>query len=272
MRLFPTALGILFALGLAVFVFETYRMAQVKSALQEIAKERDVLNIKLKNLDRLSEQNRRDAAIAAAAQNRRQSEPVASEPAPARVEPKPTPGVSVTAPKGWAKNGSNTAAYVVGVDQNQTWGGMASAYVNSNGAAPHEFGGMMQTISAENFLGQRLRLSGWVKTEDANDGGGHLWLRIDGRQVGASLQFDNMDNRAVKGTSDWQECAIVLDVPSEASALAYGFFLKGGGKMWVNGTKIEPVGPEVSSTNMITARKNLPKTPVNLGFDPDSLE
>ena len=78
-----------------------------------------------------------------------------------------------------------------------------------------------------------------------------------------------MDNRPVKGTADWQEASVVLDVPAGATALAYGFFVSGGGKMWVNGQKIEEVGPEVPSTNMYAKKGPLPKTPSNLGFDPN---
>jgi hypothetical protein len=43
--------------------------------------------------------------------------------------------------------------------------------------------------------------------------------------------------------------------------------------MWVSGTKIEEVGPDVPSTNVVkppsVAAKSLPKTPVNLGFVPE---
>jgi hypothetical protein len=39
--------------------------------------------------------------------------------------------------------------------------------------------------------------------------------------------------------------------------------------MWVNGQKIEVVGTDVPSTNMIT-RKSLPTAPRNLGFNPDA--
>jgi hypothetical protein len=147
---------------------------------------------------------------------------------------------------------------------------MPSAYVKSIESSVDGFGGMMQMSSAEDFFGKRVRLSGWVKTADANDGGGHLWLRVDGQQSGQTLQFDNMDSHPVKGTTDWQQYSVVLDVPPEAAALAYGFFVNGTGQMWVSGTKLEPVGPEVPSTNMITSRApRLPKAPVNLSFDPN---
>jgi hypothetical protein len=137
------------------------------------------------------------------------------------------------------------------------------------GDAKDGFGGMMQTAAADNFVGKRVRLNAWVKTEEANDGGGHLWLRIDGQERGQMLGFDNMDNRAVKGSSDWQEASVVLDVPAGSSALAYGFFVQGGGKMWVSGQTIQEVGPDVPTTNMLKPKSALPKTPANLGFDPN---
>ena len=126
----------------------------------------------------------------------------------------------------------------------------------------------MQTTSAEVYQNTRVKLTGWVKTEDANDGG-HLWLRVDGRNASDLLGFDNMNTRAPKGTTDWQEYSVVLDVPPEASSLNYGFFVKGTGKMWVNGLTIQPVDSNIPTTNMLSGKRQLPKTPANLGFNPN---
>ncbi|HEY0946436.1 MAG TPA: hypothetical protein VGD81_14260 [Opitutaceae bacterium] len=171
-------------------------------------------------------------------------------------------------PKGWYKNGSANELYEVGVDENNAWGGMPSAYARSTGAAEGKFGGMMQTISADVYKNQRVRLTGWVKTEDAADGG-HLWMRVDGPEGGKSLQFDNMNQRAPKGTTDWEEYSIVLDVPPESTRLNYGFFVRGKGRMWVNGLTVTPVGNDVPTTNMMKPPA-LPQAPVNLGFVPPS--
>jgi hypothetical protein len=184
------------------------------------------------------------------------------------AQPAARPGVTVEAPVGWHKNGAKPEMYAVGVDSTQTWGGMPSAYVES--LAPSVdggFGGMMQSTAAEAYEGKRVRLSGWIKTEDANQGGGHLWLRIDGQERGQLLGFDNMDNRPVKGTSDWQEASVVLDVPPKSKLLAYGFFVQGGGKMWVNGQRMEIVGDDVPTTNMALQP---PAAPRNLGFNPSA--
>ena len=84
-----------------------------------------------------------------------------------------------------------------------------------------------QSTSAAEYAGKRIRYTAWVRTEDANEGGGHLWFRIDGQQSGQTLGFDNMDKRPLKGTTSWQQQSIVLDVPPEARALAFGFFVGG---------------------------------------------
>ena len=182
------------------------------------------------------------------------------------------PSVTTTAPKGWWKNGTNSAvAYVAGVDRGQTHEGLLSAYVKSIQPSSDGFGGfggMMQMCSADNFLGKRLRFSAWMKTENANDGGAHLWFRVDGKEKNEMLQFDNMDNRPAKGTTEWQQYSIVLDVPANALALAYGFFVQGTGQAWVSGVKIEEVGSDVPSTNLpLNKARNMPEAPVNLGFD-----
>lgn len=173
--------------------------------------------------------------------------------------------VTTKAPTGWWKNGSKPDAYQAGVDRQQLRNGQPSAYVKSLEPEIAGFGGMMQMCSAENYLGKRLRLSAWMKTADANNAGAHLWFRIDGAN-NQMLGFDNMDPRPVKGTTDWTLYSLVLDVPSGASALAYGFFVGGTGQAWVSDFKIEEVGTDVPTTNLSTGR-SLPKQPVNLSFD-----
>ena len=178
------------------------------------------------------------------------------------------PNATVAAPAGWWKNGSKPAAYTAGVDRGQMHNGLPSAYVKSIESSIDGFGGMMQMCSAENFTGKRLRFSAWMKTEGAKDGGAHLWFRVDGKERDEMLQFDNMGNRPVMGTTDWELYSLVLDVPSNSGALAYGFFVSGTGQAWVNGAKIEEVGLDQPVTNSAVASgHNLPKAPVNLTFE-----
>lgn len=255
---------------LAGFVgFEVYQNNNLRRELDDLREQNIQATKNYQSLEkRLSTLNPKEPETVAPAPATQSGKKAPSHPA-GPGKPAAPAGITRTAPAGWRANGSNTKAFEVGVDQNQPFGGVASAYVKSvDDAAEKNFGGMMQSTSADQYKNQRVRMTGWIKTEEANNNGAHLWLRVDGENKGTPLAFDNMNKRAPTGTTDWEEYSIVLDVPAEATSLNYGFFLSGKGQMWVNGVNIERVGPEVPTTNMLTAPKPLPSAPVNLGFNP----
>jgi beta-lactamase regulating signal transducer with metallopeptidase domain len=180
--------------------------------------------------------------------------------------------ITVGAPVGWWKNGSNLPGYEVGLDRSQTRAKPASAYVKSLVPQPAGFCGMMQMCNAENFRGKRIQLSAWVKAVEASKGA-QLWFRIDGEKVAgqpAMLGFDNMQDRPVQGSKDWTQCSVVLDVPDDAQALAYGFFMTGTGAAYINDFKIEEVSHAIAVTGrsreQIAEKKGYPSAPVNLDF------
>lgn len=179
------------------------------------------------------------------------------------------PEVTNVAPAGWWRNGQNAGNYTVGIDSTQPHIRPTSAYVRSNGPGKgNDFGGMMQAFDADDYHGKRLRFSAWMKTKDALNGA-QLWMRVDGKTQGQSLQFDNMDRRPhPMGTTDWQFCEVVLDVPPEATAVALGFFIKQTGQAWVNDAKLEVVDESVAVTDMNTSKsgRKLPAGPANLEF------
>ena len=104
-------------------------------------------------------------------------------------------------------------------------------------------------------------MTGFVKSENITSWAG-LWFRVDSKDGGPSLSFDNMQNRAIKGTTDWKEYEIILDVPKNASTLNFGALLDGTGKLWFDNIKIEIVSDITKSTG----RKKLLK-PSNLNFE-----
>jgi hypothetical protein len=219
------ALSLVLLLLLAVLFYEDSRRQAMVAEVAKSAKAQEQLTRKIEDLNRRVVQAERRAGSVTP----ERPAGVGGAPAAAAVPeaPAPVPGVTTTAPAGWFKNGMNPGDYVVGVDQNQSYNGQPSAYVKSIVGSPSGFGGMMQSTSAAEYAGKRIRYTAWVRTEDANEGGGHLWFRIDGQQSGQTLGFDNMDKRPLKGTTSWQQQSIVLDVPPEARALAFGFFVGG---------------------------------------------
>ena len=168
--------------------------------------------------------------------------------------------LQASAPQGWILTGSKPANYETGVDPQATYRDASSAYLKSKTPAEGEigFGTLMQTFRAERYLGKKVRLTGFVKSEGVQGWAG-LWMRVDkNSQV---VAFDNMENRAIKGTGDWQRYEVVLSVPKDATGISLGILLTGPGTVWLNNTNFEVVESDVSTTG-----STLPDSPTNLNF------
>lgn len=166
--------------------------------------------------------------------------------------------------KGWVITGSNPELFEMNVDHSIFHAGKSSGHFSSKGAVEGQFGAMMQVFSAEKWRGKRMRISCFIKTNNVSKCG--AWCNID-NYVGDTIQFDNMDNRPIKGTTDWNYYTIVLDVPVESASIQFGILLVGSGDVWVDCFKLEEVDSSVPSTNMLDQPENLPLEPINLGFD-----
>jgi hypothetical protein len=125
----------------------------------------------------------------------------------------------------------------------------------------------MQSAAPTGFRGRRIRLSGYVKTENVRTGWAGLWLRIDGSYEGEMLGFDNMEKRPIKGTTDWTEYAIVLDVPARATGLSFGLVLEGDGEVWMDDLKFVVVQASVAVTGFLPPSVVRPNGPQNLDFE-----
>ena len=164
--------------------------------------------------------------------------------------------VRANVPRGWHLAGSNPTGFEVGVDADQNYQSRASAFLKSKQSSVEGFGTLMQTVQAEQYKGKKVRLSGLVKSQDVAGWAG-LWMRVDqGKDV---VALDNMENRAIKGTSAWQRYNVVLEVPKDATGISFGILLAGGGEVWLNNTKFDVVAADISVTTV-------PDKPVNLEF------
>jgi len=166
-------------------------------------------------------------------------------------------------PIGWFKAGSHPQNYEVGIDTAVKHSGSASAHIKFIGDKAEGFGTLMQTFKSDKYGGKRVRMSAWMKTENADSA--QLWMRVDG-VAEKMLGFDNMDHRAVKGTTEWKRYEITLDVPESAVAIAFGILVAGKGQAWVDDFQFEVVGKDVPSTNMLPLEK-MNEGPVNLNFE-----
>jgi hypothetical protein len=179
-----------------------------------------------------------------------------------RAPAKDQPVRSASAPQGWHLAGSNPENYETGVDSEAKRNGFPIAYLKSKPSATEGFGTLMQMFSASKYAGQRIRLSASVKADEVKDWAG-LWMRVDVNSKPFAL--DNMMDRSIKGSVDWHEYQVVLDVPKDATAVAFGILVNKSGMVWLNNVKFEIVGTDVP----VTAKPfgETQTGPVNLNFE-----
>lgn len=150
--------------------------------------------------------------------------------------------------KSWFMAGDHPQDYEFGVDTQETFQDKSSGYLKARRPDAEGFGTMMQMFKADKYRGKRMSFSAYVKSADVENWAG-LWMRIDGSGQ-RMLGFDNMQNRPIKGTTDWQKYNIVLDVPQESINIAFGTLLCGQGQVWLSNVQFNEVAPDVPTSNI----------------------
>lgn len=124
------------------------------------------------------------------------------------------------------------------------------------------FGSIAYKIPA-NYEGKEIRLEGFMKIKDVENGFAGLLLRVDGN--GTSLAFDNMENQNVTGTEDWRKYSITLDYPEKAESIFVAGILVGKGKAWFDDFVVTIDGKNIQSLKEVV--KDLPKAKLDKEFD-----
>ncbi|MFI5458651.1 MAG: erythromycin esterase family protein [Isosphaerales bacterium] len=161
-------------------------------------------------------------------------------------------GEKPSKPKAWIVSGAGFATdapgYEVCLDEAEAQSGKRSLKMKATGHG--SFGNAYLTLPGNVSAGKHVKISGWIKTKDvAAKGYAGLWCRIDG--LGTMLAHDNMtaridakgkvtiDDRGVRGTTDWKLYSVQHDVPSSAKAIVFGALLTGDGTAWWDDFAVE---------------------------------
>jgi len=166
--------------------------------------------------------------------------------------------------KSWFMAGSHPRDYEHGIDTTTTYEGKNVAYLQSVVDKAAGFGTLMQMFKADDYRNKHMRFSAHVQSQGIECWAG-LWMRVDGPGEGKSLSFDNMQSRPIKGTTDWHQYEVVLDVPPESVNIAFGILLDGKGQVWLSDVQFEEVGLDVAVTS-VTSIEEYPDKPGNLDF------
>jgi erythromycin esterase len=149
-------------------------------------------------------------------------------------------------PPGWF-GGSSSAQYTIGLTAESHSGNRAVFIVGDPGVTA--FASVAQGLSPDAVRGKRVRWSGWIKTRELTTTDAGLWIRVDGPT--GTLAFDNMTWAVaeVRGTNDWKQMSVVVDVPDNALGIALGLLFEGTGIFIADDLAFEEVPTSVALSN-----------------------
>tara|TARA_B100000949_G_scaffold235149_1_gene256761 strand:+ start:374 stop:2581 length:2208 start_codon:yes stop_codon:yes gene_type:complete len=128
------------------------------------------------------------------------------------------------------------------------------------------FGSIAYKIPAK-YEGKSIKLEGYMKTKDVQNGFAGLLMRIDGR--GSSLAFDNMQNQNITGTNDWKKYTITLNYPDGAEMIYVAGILVGSGEAWYDDFTVTIDGKNVQTLKKVKRKPT--KAQLDKEFDSGSL-
>jgi hypothetical protein len=147
--------------------------------------------------------------------------------------------ISLQAQDAWIKRGSDSLKYEM-MNHGSEYNNKKVFTIRSVAADIKGFGTYMQKMPATNYIGKRIKMTGYMRTDELNDWAG-FWMRVDQGTPPKILAFDNMQERSIQGTSEWNKYDIVLDVPANATAISYGAIVNGTGQVWFTHPEFEVV-------------------------------
>ena len=133
---------------------------------------------------------------------------------------------------GWTWSGG--PAETLSLDSVFVQGGQYAGRLDRDRESELEFSSFGMTLPVT-FSGETLELRGWLRTDRVTGFAG-LWLRQDGRS--GSVQFDNMQSRNLRGSTEWTEYRISLPLDGRARTVVLGAILVGEGTAWVDNLEL----------------------------------
>lgn len=154
----------------------------------------------------------------------------------------------------WSYRQPEIESYEIGPDKSPEFINQNILTIKSVKSQIIGFGNIMKSITSDLYLGKTVKMTGYVKSNKVRSWAG-LWMRVNYYDT-AVLSFDNMQKRAIKGTTDWTKYEVVLFVPMEATSISYGVLLNGTGQIWFKDVTLEVVDDSVPETGLVKGREH----------------
>lgn len=149
-------------------------------------------------------------------------------------------------PDNWFKWG--TEDFILKTDTIEKHSGSASLLIEPAGPRPEGTFGCAAYLIPAIYQGSQIELRAYMKLQDVAEGQIGLMLRIDGETGG--LQFKNLQEENIHGTSDWTLYSVKLPLPDNATKIYIGAILAGTGKLWVDDFQLLIDGEDISKAKL----------------------
>lgn len=111
------------------------------------------------------------------------------------------------------------------------------------------FGGAHRNFDLAPYRGRRVRISAELMAADITSVPNPQWPHVEGEAglwisvvtPGEGQRTDRMQERAIRGTTDWVTRDFVVDIPANAAQLNAGYWMQGKGQVWMRNLKVEVV-------------------------------
>jgi hypothetical protein len=155
-----------------------------------------------------------------------------------------------------------------GIDNQKSMDGKRVYSVRCTNSNLASYGGVRQTFDTAQFRGKRVRVSGWLMASGieavnipqfaAVPAEAGLWVAVGSASKG--FRMDHMENRTIKGSTDWVQRDFVVDIPEDNNNVMVGFWVQGKGQIWARDLSIEEV-PKTVALNTFASDPQQPAGP-----------
>lgn len=161
----------------------------------------------------------------------------------------------------WTFWGGRNSAFNISIDNQVSQHGKKSARIEKVKPEYSEsVCNLMQRTVERKFSGKRIRVTGYIKSQELTDSA-FLWVRVTDLVKKVNSEAGSMLSI---GSGDWKKVEMIFDVP-EKSEIFYGFWVKGMGKTWIDNVSLDIVNSSIPKT---TTAINSPMTDVDLSNTP----
>ena len=147
-------------------------------------------------------------------------------------------GVDPRRPFGWLITPNQYAVYL---DSSRVKEGRFSLrsqhIVPAAAAAPQTAPATVQVfLPVESLRGRKLTFSAWMRSDSVDKGFAGILFNVRGPK--GTLQFDNMFNRPIHGSTPWQRYVTEFVIDTAATNISVGFMHAGNGSVWFDSVSI----------------------------------